>query len=395
MHPAAERAWKLIPKFGQDAIATAVDRARGVTPATPPSPDTSKPIRLFVGPVNYAGQGYQWARAAEKSGLVSARNFVHEANNPLNYACDYTVSWRTAEHSRAWQASMLHTLASEYTHVLIEACYPVLGGLFSGDMRKQIAVMREAGLKVAIVGHGTDVRLPSRHAALESWSYFADDEWIDPALVEPVVAENLQLIADTQTPAFVSTAGLLLDLPDAHFLGVIIDPAKWQNTAPLLEDRRVRVVHAPTNPIAKGTTYLTPIVERLVDEGLIDYVELRGIPNDEMPGVFATADVVLDQFRSGDYGVAACEVMASGRIVLAHVSEQVREEVASHAGIPLPIHETTLDTLEATLRDIAARRDFYRDLASRGPEYVQKLHNGDFSQQVLMNEFLSGPQATS
>lgn len=388
VHPVAERLWKLTPKLVQDTIASGVDRVRGVVPPPPPLPDPTKPIRLLVGPVNYAGQGYRWARAAEETGRVSARNYVHEANNPLGYAADYTVAWRTAEHSRAWQRSMLETLSERYTHVLIEACFPILGGLYSGDMYRQAADLQQAGLKIAFVGHGTDVRLPSRHAALHEWSFFHNDEWIAPEKLERVARQNLQLIADLGVPTFVSTAGLLLDLPDAQFLGVIIDPEKWQNTEPLLVRERPKVVHAPTNPIPKGTTMIAPIAQRLHDEGLIEYVELHGVPHDQMPAVFADADVVLDQFRAADYGVAACETMAAGRVVLAHVSEQVRSEVESRAGMPLPIRETTPDTLEAVLRDVVARPEHYREIAAQGPEFVRRLHNGDYSRDVLMREFL-------
>lgn len=388
VHPAAERIWNLTPKIAQDAIASSVDRLRGAVPPAPPLPDPARPIRLLVGPVNYAGQGYRWSRAVEETGRVSARNYVHEANNPLGYASDYTVAWRTAEHSRSWQRAMLRTLSENYTHVLIEACFPILGGRHSGDMYRQAAELQDAGLKLAIVGHGTDVRLPSRHAELHEWSYFHNDEWVAPELVEKVVEKNLKFVSELDVPTFVSTAGLLLDLPKAHFLGVIIDPEKWQNSEPLLVRDRLKVVHAPTNPIPKGTTLIAPIAQRLHDEGLIEYVELRGIPNDQMPAVFADADVILDQFRAADYGVAACETMASGRIVLAHVSEQVRTEVEARAGMPLPIPETTADTVEAMLRDIATRRDHYRAIAAQGPEFVRRLHSGDYSRDTLMRNFL-------
>lgn len=388
MNPVLERGWKLVPKPVQDAIAAGIDRARGVTPPPPPIPDVSKPIRLLIGPVNYAGQGYRWARAVEENGVVSARNFVHAENNGLRYDADYLVTWRTAEHSRAWQKAMIAVLERDYTHVLIEACFPVLGGLFSGDMHKQVAVMQQAGIKVGVVGHGTDVRLPSTHMRNEEWSYFHNDIWVDADLFEPVVAKNLALIEDLGVPTFVSTAGLLLDIPTAHFLGVIVDVDKWANDEPLLVRERVKVVHAPTNPNAKGTLDIAPVARRLHDEGLIEYVELAGIPNHEMPRVFADADVVLDQFRSGDYGVGACETMAAGRIVLAHVSDQVRDEVRGHAGMDLPVVETTIDTVEDVLRDIAARRDHYRAVAETGPEFVRRLHNGDFSRAVLMRDFL-------
>jgi len=390
MHPMVERAWKVVPKPLQDAIASGVDRARGVTPPPPPLPDTGKKYRLLVGPVNYAGQGYRWSRALEESGEVSARNFVHTENNVLQYDADYLVTWRTAEHSRAWQRSMVEAIARDYTHVLIEACYPVLGGMYSGDMRRQVALMQDAGVKVGIVGHGTDVRLPSTHMEADPWSYFHNDVWVPAALLEPVVAKNLRFISDMDVPTFVSTAGLLIDVPKAHLLGVIVDPQKWANDTPVLTRDRIKVVHAPTNPNLKGTIDVAPIARRLHDEGVIEYVEITGIPNDRMPAVFADADVVLDQFRTGDYGVGACETMASGRIVLAHVTEQVRAEVARAARMPLPIPETTIDTVEEVLRDIAARREHYRALAADGPEFVRRLHNGDFSRSVLMTHFLEG-----
>lgn len=388
MHPMVERAWRLVPKPVQDVIASGVDRARGATPPPPPHPDITKPSRLLVGPVNYAGQGYRWARALEASGRVSARNYVHTENNVLQYDADYRVTWRTAEHSRAWQMAMLETIGAEYTHVLIEACFPILGGMNSGDVRRQVARMQARGAKIGIVGHGTDVRLPSTHMAADEWSYFHNDIWVPASLLEPSVAENLKLIADLGLPTFVSTAGLLVDIPDAHFIGVVVDPDKWANDIPPLTRERLKVVHAPTNPNLKGTTDIAPVARRLHDEGIIEYIELTGIPNDRMPAVFADADVVLDQFRTADYGVGACETMAAGRVVLAHVSDQVRSEVETHAGMALPIVQTTIDTVEGILRDIAARKDHYRQVAAAGPEFVRRLHNGDFSREVLMRHFI-------
>jgi hypothetical protein len=388
MHPLVERAWKTVPKPLQDAIASGVDRARGATPPPAPIPDVTKKYRLLVGPVNYAGQGYRWSRALEASGEVSARNFVHVENNILQYDADYLVTWRTAEHSRAWQRSMVEVLSRDYTHVLIEACYPVLGGMYSGDLRKQVALMQSMGLKVGIVGHGTDVRLPSAHMASNPWSYFHNDVWVPAGRLEPIVAANLEFIREMDVPTFVSTAGLLSDVPNAHFIGVIVDPDRWANNSAPLVRERIKVVHAPTNPNLKGTLDIAPIARRLHDEGIIEYVEITGIPNDRMPAVFADADVVLDQFRTGDYGVGACETMASGRLVLAHITDQVRNEVERRAGMPLPIPETTIDTVEDVLRDIAERRDDYRRIAATGPEFVRRLHNGDFSRSVLMTYFM-------
>lgn len=392
MNPLAERAWHLVPKPLQDAIASGVDRLQGATVPAPPLPDPTAAHRLLIGPVNYAGQGYRWARAVESTGLVSASNYVHTGNNPFGYDADHLVTWRTAEHSRAWQRAMLDAIRDDYTHVLIEACFPILGGLFRGDVRRQVALLQEAGVRVGIVGHGTDVRLPSTHLHSTPYSHFGAgaQEWAPVEQIEKNVSENLSLIMDLDVPVFVSTAGLLTDLPQAKLLGVVIDPDVWATSEPTLVRDRLRVVHAPTQKHVKGTHLIEPVVRRLHEEGLIEYVELNGVAHQDMPAVFRDADVILDQFRVGDYGVGACEAMAAGRIVLTHVTAQVRQEVERHAEMPLPIPEVTVDTLEDVLRDIAAHRSRYSALAATGPEYVRRLHDGTFSRDVLLHDFLEG-----
>lgn len=390
MHPIAERAWHLVPKRLQDAIASAVDRAQGAVPPAPPLPDMSAPIRLLIGPVNYAGQGYRWARAAESSGRVSARNYVHLGNNPYGYDADHLVTWRQSEHCRAWQNAMLDTIRKNYTHVLIEACFPILGGMFKGDVRRQVALIREAGVKVGVVGHGTDVRLPSTHLRLTDHSHFGEgaEDWAPVDRIEASVAENLRLIRDLDVPVLVSTAGLLADLPGAHLLGVVIDPEVWSATTPALQRPRPKVVHAPTQMHVKGTYFLRPILHRLHDEGVIEYVELEGLKHADMPAVFADADVIVDQFRIGDYGVGACEAMASSRLVLTYLHDDVRAVVEQHAQMPVPIPPVTIDSIEEVLRDVAARPGHYRAMADQGPEFVRRLHDGRFSRDVLLREFL-------
>lgn len=392
MHPVAEHAWNAVPKRLQDAIASGADRARGVIPPQPPVPDVDKQYRLLIGPVNYAGQGYRWARAVETSGIVSARNYVQIESNPFGYEADHQVTWRTSEHSRTWQNSMFDEIKRDYTHVLIEACFPILGGMFGGDVLKQVALIQDAGVRVGIVGHGTDVRLPSNHRANVPDSHFGKGakEWVRVESIENTVSKNLAIINSLGVPTFVSTPGLLSDLPDAHLLGVVIDTELWANDRPALQRERLRVVHAPTHTHIKGTDLIRPAVQRLAAEGLIEYVELEDVSHAGMPEVFADADIVLDQFRIGDYGVGACEAMASGRLVLTALTSDVRAEVERNAGIPIPIPEVTVNNIEHLLRDITTNRDHYRAIAAAGPNFVRRLHNGDFSRDVLLSKFLEG-----
>jgi hypothetical protein len=388
VNPSVEKLWKLLPKFLQDMIASTVDRLSGQQIPDPVTADLSKPVRLFIAPANYAGQGFRWARAVEANPLVSARNMVYAEINPFGYDVDYPVRWRTVTHSRKWQKNQLEALATEFTHVLIEAEFPPLGGMFHENVRAQVSALRDRGVSVAMVSHGSDIRLPSRHRELEPWSPFANDDWVPVEKLEEVVMKNREILDDTKAPTFVSTPGLLLDVPYAHLLPVVIDPMTWKSRNKPLRRKRLKVVHIPSNPLVKGTAEILEPLTALADEGLIEYVQVTGVTHDQMPAIFGSCDIVLDQFRLGDYGVAACEAMASGRLVVSHVSDQARDHIASATGLSLPIVEANIDNIGSVIRDVIKRRDFYSAIASRGPGFVTHVHDGRFSRSALEQHFL-------
>src|SRR5690606_25985612 len=130
------------------------------------------------------------------------------------------------------------------------------------------------------------------------------------------------------------------------------------------------VVHAPSQKWMKGTDRIEPMLRRLDAEGVIEYRQIVGVPHAQMPALYADADVVLDQFLLGSYGVAACEAMASGRLVVSHVDARTRETVREQTGRELPIVEATVDSLETVLRDVAKNPDDFAHLGQAGPGFV-------------------------
>ncbi len=136
------------------------------------------------------------------------------------------------------------------------------------------------------------------------------------------------------------------------------------------------VVHAPSKAIVKGSDLIDPVLTRLDAEGVIRYRRVHGVPAAGMPAIYREADIVLDQFRIGNYGVAACEALAAGRVVVSHVSPQVRDAVLTYSGRTLPIIESRAAGLEATLRHLIDRPEEAMAAAVSGPEFVRGLHDG-------------------
>jgi hypothetical protein len=341
------------------------------------------PVRLLVGPRNFAGQGDAWARAAERLPGVGAVSMQAGDNGGLAFPVDYQVSDTVYTNSRRWGVQERDAVTSRFTHVLIEAVSSLFGAASDKVVPREVEGLRAHGLQVGMLCHGTDIRIPSRHAQLDEWSPFRDapTEWV--ASLETRARFNHSVLDRVGGPVFVSTPEMLLDRPGSTWLPIVVDPRRWATPSGVLERDVPVVLHAPTNPLVKGTTLIEPIVDALDDSGALAYRRVIRVPSAEMPGLYADSDIVLEQFALGMYSVTAVEAMAAGRLVIAHVHEQVRDHVRSVTGLDAPVVEATPATLDAVLRDVVARRDHYREIADRGPAFVAAVHDGTLSSRVL------------
>lgn len=338
--------------------------------------------KLYIAPVNFAGQGYRWARAAERLPGVGAVAMQYRGDGDLGFPADYDVPRLVFARSGTWARAQRRAVASGFTHVLIEAERAIFGSAFDGFVEREAAWLRSRGLQVGFVSHGTDLRLPSRHA-LHEWSPFrpTEQDWVLP--LETQAVRNSALLERVDASVFVSTPDLLRDWPDATWLPVVVDAGHWAAPEPPLQRERPVALHAPTNPRFKGTAAIEPLLGALTEEGVIEYQRVSGVPAAQMPDLYARADMVLEQFAIGTYSVTAVEAMAAGRLVVAHVHSQVRDHVRDVSGLDVPVVEATPGNLSDVLRDICANRDRYRAIAARGPEFVAEVHDGRLAARAL------------
>lgn len=341
------------------------------------------PVRLLIAPANFAGQGYLWARAAERIPGVDAVSMAYVAGRGYGFIVDQRVPASVYLLSRRWAKNQRATVLRDATHVIIEAGRHVLGDVYGTRVIDEIRALQAAGVKVALLSHGSDSRSGERHRAEVEDSPYGDPAWEIAPVLERESAAHRELMRTAGVPVFVSTPGLQSDVPAATWLPVVVDPRRWETSAEPMTADVPLVVHAPSSAVVKGTHLIEPIITALVDEGLIRYERLEGIPSADMPAAFARADIVLDQFRLGDYGVAACEALAAGRLVIGNVTPTVRDRVRVATGEKLPIVQADVRTLEAVLRQAVARPAEARAIAAQGPAFVAAVHDGARSADVL------------
>ncbi len=270
-------------------------------------------------------------------------------------------------------------------------------GSDAGDgllMAPTIAVakmLRRAGLRVALIAHGSDVRIPDVHTATTRWSPFTDTTWEAVPILQASATLNARTMNEYDGPTFVSTPDLLDFVPGARWCPVVVTPQRWASEHPVLEREVPVVVHAPSASRFKGSELIDPLLSELAAAGRIDYRRVTGVPPAQMPQIYGDADIVLDQFVLGSYGVAACEAMAAGRVVVGHVTDAVRARVRADSGVALPIVEADPDSIVAVIDGLLADRDAARAMAGAGVEFVGRLHDGAWSAKILGESFLTLP----
>lgn len=380
--------WAALRVVPEPVVRRILPASQRWAPASVPAPlaPPVTPVRLFIGASNMAGQARNWARAAERHlPGVGATSLSAGGDGGFAFPVDQRVPEKVYRWARSWRIAQERRVSEEYTHVLVEFARPLFGDSFGRRWTVDVRRLRRAGVVVGAVFHGSDVRLPSRHAARSPWSPFHEPLEGMTAMFEARVARVHAELAGLDLPVFVSTPDLLVDLPAATWLPVVVEPGLWRlpGTPRALTRPRPVVVHAPSKSALKGSALVDPVLESLAAEGLIEYRRVRGVPAAEMPGAVADADIVVDQLRMGIYGVAACEAMAAGRLVVSQVSGHVRDRVRAETGHDLPIVDVTPDTLERTIRDIVADPDRDRATAEAGPAFVDAVHDGRRSAAVL------------
>ena len=262
----------------------------------------------------------------------------------------------------------------------------MFGRQFGRDLRAEISALHEQGVSVAYICHGTDIRNPRAHAARTEWSPFPEDPRTEN--LQSDAEKNLRLLEETRLPTFVSTPDLIEDVPWATWCPVIVDTERFHTESSLFTSSIPNVIHVSSSSVQKGSDLLDQSLVSLRSRGLIHYELVTGASSADMPGIYADADIVLDQFRLGSYGVAACEAMAAGRLVIGHVLPSVREHVRSTHGLELPIIEATPDTLSAVLEELIGEPGRVTRLAAAGPAFVQAVHDGTASAQALLHGWI-------
>jgi glycosyltransferase involved in cell wall biosynthesis len=208
-------------------------------------------------------------------------------------------------------------------------------GFLGTDRAPEFAYLRRHGVRICCVFAGSDIRAPrvlarreeelgfdgfaSRLRIADEATYFSDAYDAERRRT----AADADRFADVIFSMSTDQAGYLTR--ETEPFPYLLEPEAFADREAAGTDGPPVVLHAPSNPVMKGTDAVRAAVQKLQAEGVaFRYVELSGVPHEEVRAALRGADIVLNQFHSLVPGVFGMEALAAGCAVLMS-ADPVRE----------------------------------------------------------------------
>ena len=337
-------------------------------------------VQMIVMRKNLANAGRNLAHALRQSGGKIASVSISIEGQSFGQLADVSLP-RALYGSLIWYRKFSAYLRERSRVLIIES-----GALpFRSFLPRFVEMWRfqRRGSTVLALFHGSDIRSPSAYLRREEWAHVKAFSVSKLIGLELRTLLNRRLVSRLRVPVLLSTPDLIEDVPSGRWLPVVVENLV-PSAKPVLADDTVTIVHCPSNPTVKGSEIVDEVLEEIRHEFPIRYCTPRNLEHRELLEIYANGDIVIDQLRVGAYGVAAVEAMALGRLVLAHVSPEVRLFIARATGMELPIVEVNPSNLREVLAEIFSDRTRFRNVAAQGPLFYKHVHSGEFSAgQVL------------
>lgn len=237
---------------------------------------------------------------------------------------------------------------------------------FAGSSLADIPLLKKMGKKIIFYFRGCDIRDASKVINYSPKSMCASC-WPQTCLT---TYTHRAIVHEYADDIWVSTKDLLLSEPSARYVPQAVDIKKIRYTFNPYDYRHINIVHSPSRPHLKGTSYIEMAINELQTQGFpISLTCLTGFPWHVAQKYTRNAHIAIDQLKCGWYGVASVEYLAQGKPTLCYLDKYLLKDE------DIPIINTTYETVTDTLKNILAHHEEWKEISFFGRRYVEEKHD--------------------
>jgi hypothetical protein len=332
--------------------------------------------------VNIGNQPWVLSRQERVLGLHS--DLVVSSGTWLQYPADRCLH---DSGTKTWQAVMRQSWFGINAALRYDVMHYYFGqsffhwaasrGLPGGFLDLKLA--RLLGRKIFMTLQGCDARLSVRNSERNTITMCHLGNCQAAPVCRSVLDGRRKHLIDRVLPwchrVFVLNPDMAHDIPGATFVPYAnvdvesLAPVFPRTTGP------IRLLHAPSDELIKGTKFLLEAVDKLKQRWPIELILVKGMPHAEAMQQYYKADLIVDQLLAGWYGGFAVEAMALGKPVAAYIRDSDLIHVSEPMKHQLPILRVTPHTLEHDLEHLFEQRSHWPEWGMRARQYVTRWHH--------------------
>jgi glycosyltransferase involved in cell wall biosynthesis len=213
--------------------------------------------------------------------------------------------------------------------------------------------------------------------------FFRDSRWVKKlaAMGKPVVCHYhgpdirtrgiVKAVDDASGLNLTSEFDLLAMHPGLRYLAIPFDCSHLPpKTNP---GKKLRIIHAPSNPAAKGTHLIEPVLARLARERGIEYTIVTGVSRQRVIEEKMLSHIAIEQvgnFGGTGYGVNSLETLAMGMPTITEFTPQYAAFITGH-----PFVLADKNSLYGVLVNLIDDEDYRTAVGSKGRNWVEEHHS--------------------
>ncbi len=322
-------------------------------------------MRILHAPENIAGQASILAQAQRELG--SEADVLIFNQNKFNYNCDINLSL-----SGKTKATKCFLLMFNFIRCFFK--YDIFHFHFGSSLlpyNLDLPILKFFRRKMVMHYWGSDIRQSDIAINYVYFKTLDELQKIYPEKEDKNKIKRLKKIEKYVNLTIIGDYPLLPYSPKSIVVKQAIDLTKFHFVGCENKNKKIKIIHAPTDREKKGTRHVLAAIERLKKEKYnIDFILIEKKTNNEVLEICKNADIIIDQLVLESHGIFPIESMALGKPVLCRIDEKF---IKYYPG--LPILRTDPDNICENLKLLIENPDLRKDIGEKGRKYVEDIHD--------------------
>ncbi len=338
-------------------------------------------LRVFCGYVNTGAISYKIAQGLRENGIKADSVSINE--HIFGYPSHKIIHFYKPDN---FIHVFLNRLLKYYYFLKFFLKYNVFIFNTSSTLLSRkwdLKLLKVLGKKTAMIYTGCDIRdrnyylnLPRKYTACKDCS---------PAFqkrIGCIMEEKIKTTAIIQKNIGVSfshpfDASMLNG--KYHYLYLLLELEQYE---PKFEsNKRIKILHAPSDDGFKGTRYVISAIEKLKKDNTdFDFELLRNKTHDETIEAIKNCDILIDQMVAGWYGLISIEAMALGKTVVCYIDDKLYDYLPD-----LPVINLNPDNLAEGLKQLIGQKEKLTEYGKLGRKFAEKYHDYKTNSKAILD----------